>query len=161
MKIIYAKNGEKVEEGSRVHNPDYYDKPIKGAESVLIYGCYPKIVADYEALGVKPKTLKSSIKSLSVKLEVGITPELQKVIDDAKAECEKVVAENTQLKADLEASRAEFETRTKELGTQLEDVSQELVVVKGEHTAFLNDVEAMHARINELQPKTTEAKAKK
>ncbi len=29
---------------------------------------------------------------------MGITPELQAVMDDAKAECEKVVEENTQLK---------------------------------------------------------------
>ena len=34
----------------------------------------------------------------TVNVEVGVTPELQTVIDDAKAECEKVVEENTQLK---------------------------------------------------------------
>ena len=31
---------------------------------------------------------------ITLNLKVGITPELQKVIDQAKAECEKVVAEN-------------------------------------------------------------------
>ncbi len=37
----------------------------------------------------------------TVNVEVGVTPELQAVIDDAKAECEKVVEENTQLKQKL------------------------------------------------------------
>ncbi len=34
---------------------------------------------------------------LTVDVQVGVTPELQKVIDDAQAECEKVTAENTAL----------------------------------------------------------------
>lgn len=108
MKIIYAKNGEKVKVDGQIHNPDYYDKPIKDAESVQIYGDYPKIVADYEALGIKPKVSESSIKSVAVKLEVGITPELQKVIDDAKAECEKVQSENDALTKQLATTQGEL-----------------------------------------------------
>lgn len=108
MKIIYAKNGEKVKVDGQIHNPDYYDKPVKDAESVQIYGDYPKIVADYEALGIKPKVSESSIKPVIVKLEVGITPELQKVIDDAKAECEKVQNENKELTEQLATSQGEL-----------------------------------------------------
>ncbi len=41
-------------------------------------------------------------------VQVGITPELQKVIDDAKAECEKVVAENVELKEQIETLKADL-----------------------------------------------------
>lgn len=64
---------------------------------------------------------------ITANVQVGITPELQKVIDDAKAECEKVVAENVELKEQLATSQGEF-------------------------IAFKNDVAAMQARIDELQP---------
>lgn len=42
-----------------------------------------------------------STDSVTVNLKVGITPELQTVIDDSKAECEKVVAENESLKEQI------------------------------------------------------------
>ena len=45
---------------------------------------------------------KLSTDSVVVNLEVGITPELQATIDQAKAECEKVVAENDDLKQQLD-----------------------------------------------------------
>ncbi|HHX4846956.1 TPA: Ish1 domain-containing protein, partial [Acinetobacter baumannii] len=55
-------------------------------------------VAD-EYGGDVPSHYKNASGALAtVNLAVGITPELQAVIDDAKAECEKVVEENTQLK---------------------------------------------------------------
>ena len=53
MKIVYAKNGVKVDASGVVHNPDYYDKPNKNAESVLIYGDYPKIKEDYVKLNIE------------------------------------------------------------------------------------------------------------
>ena len=43
---------------------------------------------------------------ITANVQVGITPELQKVIDDAKAECEKVVAENAELKEQIETLKA-------------------------------------------------------
>ena len=45
---------------------------------------------------------KLSTDSVVVNLEVGITPELQATIDEAKAECKKVVAENDDLKQQLD-----------------------------------------------------------
>jgi len=45
---------------------------------------------------------------ITANVQVGITPELQKVIDDAKAECEKVVAENAELKEQIETLKADL-----------------------------------------------------
>lgn len=45
---------------------------------------------------------------ITANVQVGITPELQKVIDDAKAECEKVVAENVELKDQIETLKADL-----------------------------------------------------
>lgn len=71
------------------------------------------------------KQTKSSIVTIEAK--VSITPELQATIDQAKAECEKVVAENVELKDQLATSKDEF-------------------------IAFQNDVNAMKNRIAELEP---------
>lgn len=49
-----------------------------------------------------------SINPLTVDVEVAITSELQAVIDDAKAECEKVVVENKDLKQQLESLKTEL-----------------------------------------------------
>lgn len=45
---------------------------------------------------------------ITANVQVGITPELQKAIDDAKAECEKVVAENVELKEQIETLKADL-----------------------------------------------------
>lgn len=45
---------------------------------------------------------------ITANVQVGITPELQKVIDDAKAKCEKVVAENAELKEQIETLKADL-----------------------------------------------------
>lgn len=45
---------------------------------------------------------------VTANVQVGITPELQAVIDDAKAECEKVVAENAELKEQIETLKADL-----------------------------------------------------
>ena len=52
------------------------------------------------------KRNKANIVTANV--QVSITPELQKVIDDAKAECEKVVAENVELKEQIETLKADL-----------------------------------------------------
>ena len=66
---------------------------------------------------------------VTANLQVGITPELQATIDQAQAECAKVIAENDELK-------------------------EQLATAQGEFIAFKNDVAAMQARIDELQPPT-------
>ena len=45
---------------------------------------------------------------ITANVQVGITPELQKVIDDAKTECEKVVAENVELKEQIKTLKADL-----------------------------------------------------
>lgn len=82
-------------------------------------------LCDGEALSAGPVT---------VNLAVGITPELQAAIDEAKAECAKVQAENTELK-------------------------EQLATAHGELIAFKNDGAAMQARIDELSPKVKKSTA--
>ena len=45
---------------------------------------------------------------ITANVQVSITPELQKVIDDAKTECKKVVAENVELKEQIETLKADL-----------------------------------------------------
>ena len=128
MKIIYAKKSSGIDEQGSFQNPEYYLKPESNAQLVVIYGEYPHIKADYEELGINVEVRElPKAKPLTVDLKVSITPELQDVIDQTKAECEKVVAENVELKDQLATSKDEF-------------------------IAFQNDVNAMKKRIAELEP---------
>ncbi|WP_171405419.1 hypothetical protein [Acinetobacter chinensis] len=128
MKIIYAKNSSGINEQGSFQNPAYYEKPDPGARSVVVYGDYPQIKADYEKLGIEVEVRDlPEAKPLTIDLKVGISPELQVIIDEAKAECEKVTAENTIL-------------------------AEQLATAQGELIAFKNDIPAMQARIDELQP---------
>ncbi|WP_373351146.1 HeH/LEM domain-containing protein [Acinetobacter bereziniae] len=165
MKIIYAKKSSGIDEQGSFQNPSYYDKPNKDAESVVIYGDYPQIKADYEALEIPVNVRELSLaKPLTIDVKVGITPELQAVVDEAKAECEKVVAENDELKQQLEALKAglvpgepvdltglvpteQFDA----VALDLTNTKEQLATAKGEFIAFKNDAAAMQARIAELQ----------
>ncbi|EMX1015456.1 stress-responsive nuclear envelope protein, partial [Acinetobacter baumannii] len=103
MKIIYTRIAAAAAlETGIIANPDYYENPNLKAKEVIIYGNYPKIQKDYESLEVPVEVRKLEVPQkttlATVNVAVGITPELQAVMDDAKAECEKVVEENTQLK---------------------------------------------------------------
>ncbi|MNR82493.1 HeH/LEM domain protein [compost metagenome] len=107
---------------------------------------------------------KLSTDSVVVSLEVGITPELQASIDEAKAECEKVVAENAELKQQLETLKVglvpgepadltglvpveQFDA----VALDLTNTKEQLVAAQGELISFKNDVVAMQARITELK----------
>lgn len=165
LKIIYAKKSSGIDEQGSFQNPSYYDKPNKNAESVVIYGDYPQIKADYEVLEIPVNVRELSLaKPLTIDVKVGITPELQAVIDEAKAECEKVVAENDELKQQLEALKAglvpgepvdltglvpteQFDA----VALDLTNTKEQLATAQGEFIAFKNDAVAMQARIAELQ----------
>lgn len=64
---------------------------------------------------------------IAVSVNVGIMPEQQAIIDEAKAECKKVIAEN-------------------------EELQMQLATSKGNFIAFQNDVDAMQKRMAELEP---------
>ena len=93
--------------------------------------------------GEVPERYKTNIGKVTVELDVQTSPELQQAIDEAKAECEKVVAER-------------------------DDALEQLQVAQSELFAFQNNIEAMKARITELEasadktdeekPKTTKTK---
>ncbi|EPY9017998.1 Ish1 domain-containing protein, partial [Acinetobacter baumannii] len=100
----------------------------------------------------------------TVNVAVGITPELQEVIDKTKAECEKVVEENGQLKQKIEileqASGDSSElisenSRLKDAVLQADNATkaaeEKVVSIQAEFDAFKNDIPAMQARIVELE----------
>ncbi|XZU98191.1 Ish1 domain-containing protein [Acinetobacter baumannii] len=169
MKLIYTRIAAAAAlEVGTIANPDYYENPNRSAEEVIIYGDYPKIQNDYEALDipVEVRKLEEPVKTTlaTVSAVIGITPELQKVVDETKAECEKVVEENTQLKQKIEileqASGDSSElisenSRLKDAVLQADNAAKaaegKVVSIQTEFDAFKNDVAAMQARITELE----------
>ncbi|MFX9420212.1 stress-responsive nuclear envelope protein, partial [Acinetobacter baumannii] len=107
MKIIYTRIAAAAAlETGIIANPDYYETPNLKAKEVIIYGNYPKIQKDYESLEVPVEVRKleepQKTTLATVNVEVGVIPELQAVINDAKAECEQVIEDNGQLKQKIE-----------------------------------------------------------
>ncbi|MGQ1242827.1 Ish1 domain-containing protein [Acinetobacter baumannii] len=169
MKIIYTRIAAAAAlETGIIANPDYYENPNLKAKEVIIYGNYPKIQKDYESLEVPVEVRKLEVPQkttlATVNVEVGVTPELQAVIDDAKAECEKVIEENGQLKQKIEileqASGDSSElisenSRLKDAVLQADYATKaaegKVVSIQAEFDAFKNDVAAMQARIAELE----------
>ncbi|MNI00145.1 putative stress-responsive nuclear envelope protein [compost metagenome] len=105
---------------------------------------------------------KTTLANVSV--AVGITPELQEVIDQAKAECEKVVEENVQLKQKIEileqgngdsSELLSENSRLKDAVLQADNATKaaegKVVSIQTEFDAFKNNVSAMQARISELE----------
>lgn len=106
---------------------------------------------------------------ITANVQVSITPELQATIDKAKAECEKVVAENVDLKQQIETLKADLTPgEPADLSglvpvEQFDVVAQKLVEAEeklkqahGELVASQNENTVLKAKIAEL-----EAKAKK
>ncbi|QJP37127.1 stress-responsive nuclear envelope protein [Acinetobacter baumannii] len=169
MKLIYTRIAAAAAlEVGTIANPEYYEYPNRSAEEVIIYGDYPKIQNDYEALNIPVEVRKleepQKTTMATVNVEVGVTPELQAVIDDAKAECEKVIEENGQLKQKIEileqASGDSSElisenSRLKDAVLQADNAAKaaegKVVSIQAEFEAFKNDVAAMQARIAELE----------
>ena len=98
---------------------------------------------------------KLSTDSVVVNLEVGITPELQATIDEAKAECEKVVAENIDLKEQLDKEREAVKKLDLE-NTQLKDK-----VSTAEKTLLAADAEIKALKAPPKKPTAAELKAAK
>ncbi|HAV4964072.1 TPA: stress-responsive nuclear envelope protein [Acinetobacter baumannii] len=169
MKLIYTRIAAAAAlEVGTIANPEYYEYPNRSAEEVIIYGDYPKIQNDYEALNipVEVRKLEEPAKTTlaTVNVAVGITPELQKVIDQAKADCEKVIEENGQLKQKIEileqangdsSELISENTRLKDAVLQADNATKaaegKVVSIQAEFDAFKNDIPAMQARIVELE----------
>ncbi|MCU4453051.1 hypothetical protein KTJ25_18735 [Acinetobacter nosocomialis] len=107
---------------------------------------------------------RSSGALAKVDVAVGITPELQEVIDVTKAECEKVVEENTQLKKKIEILEQANGNSSEVLSenSRLKDAvvladkaakaaEEQVVSMQAEFDAFKNSVPAMQARIAEIE----------
>ncbi len=169
MKLIYTRVAAAAAlEVGTIANPDYYEYPNRSAEEVIIYGDYPKIQNDYEALDipVEVRKLEEPAKTTlaTVNVAVGIIPELQEVIDQAKADCEKVVEENGQLKQKIEileqaggdsSELISENSRLKDAVVQADNAAKAAeekgISIQAEFDAFKNDVAAMQARIAELE----------
>jgi len=169
MKLIYTRIAAAAAlEVGTIANPDYYEHPNRSAEEVIIFGDYPKIQNDYEALDIPVEVRKleepSKTTLATVSAVIGITPELQKVVDETKAECKKVVEENTQLKQKIEileqASGNSSElisenSRLKDAVVQADKATkaaeEQVVSLQAEFDAFKNSVSAMQARIAEIE----------
>ncbi|EMC7950734.1 stress-responsive nuclear envelope protein [Acinetobacter baumannii] len=176
MKIIYTRIAAAAAlETGIIANPDYYENPNLKAKEVIIYGNYPKIQKDYESLEVPVEVRKleepQKTTLATVNVEVGVTPELQAVIDDAKAECEKVVEENTQLKqkiaileqaggnqSELLSENSRLKDAVVLADKALKEAEAQVVGIKTEFDAFKNDIPAMQARIAELEAGKAEEK---
>ena len=156
MKIIYAKKSSGIDEQGSFQNPEYYLKPESNAQLVVIYGEYPHIKTDYEELGINVEVRElPKAKPLTVDVKVSITPELQEVIDETKAECEKVVAENNDLKQQLDKEREVVQKLDLE-NTQLKDQ-----VLTAEKTLLAADAEIKVLKAVAKKPTTAELKAAK
>ena len=103
---------------------------------------------------------------ITANVQVGITPELQATIDQAKAECEKVIAENGDLKQQIETLKADLAPgEPADLSglvplEQFDAVAQKLVETEeklkqshGELTTSQNENTALKAQIAELEAK--------
>lgn len=103
----------------------------------------------------------------TVNVEVGITPELQEVIDETKAECLKVTEENTQLKqqvaaleqvssnnSELLSENSRLKDESIQTGKALKLAEEQAEGYKAELNSFKNDIAAMQARIAELEAGT-------
>lgn len=77
--------------------------------------------------GDVPERYKVGVGKITVQLSTETSPELQQTIDDAKAECAKVVAENSELKEQLDK---ECQAVTKLMGENSELKDKLLIAEK-------------------------------
>lgn len=105
--------------------------------------------------GGVPDWYQEKGEQITVTLNTEIAPELQQAIDDAKAECEKVVAENAELKEQLDKERAAVKKLTSENAELLNKV------LAAEKTLVEADVEIKSLKAASKKPTAAELKAAK
>ncbi len=84
---------------------------------------------------------------VTANVQVSITPELQATIDEAKAECEKVVAENNDLKEQLDKEREAVKRLTAE-NTELQN---KVLIAEKTLVSADEEIKALKDRITYLQ----------
>lgn len=109
MKVVYTENIPKHPDPNVCYRSSFLGV-IGGATSVEVDGDFP----DADLVDQAYAFLDNQPKSQTVSLNVGIAPELQASLDEAKAECEKVVAENTDLTKRLDKEREAVKKLTSE-----------------------------------------------
>ncbi|WP_298146288.1 hypothetical protein [uncultured Acinetobacter sp.] len=85
---------------------------------------------------------KKANGKLTVQLDVETSPALQKALDDAKAECEKVAAENTELTEQLKKERQ----AVKNLTDEVTDTKAILQAIEAERDALAAKLTALEAK---------------
>lgn len=135
MKIIYTENSKGINEDGSFQNPKYFERADKQATSVVIYGNYPEIKAAYEDLGVEVDDRELAIPNseITVSEQIGMIAELKQVIEDAKAECEKLQVENTDLRSDLQDAwdtKDQFQAKLTDTEGQLSELQAENTQLK-------------------------------
>lgn len=109
MKVVYTENIPKHPDPNVCYRSSFLGV-IGGATSVEVDEDFP----DADLVDQAYAFLDNQPKNQAVSLNVGITPELQASLDEAKAECEKVVAENTELTEQLDKEREAVKKLTSE-----------------------------------------------
>lgn len=109
MKVVYTENIPKHPDPNVCYRSSFLGV-IGGATSVEVDEDFP----DADLVDKAYAFLDNQPKSQTVSLNVGITPELQASLDEAKAEYEKVVAENTDLTEQLDKEREAVKKLTSE-----------------------------------------------
>lgn len=132
MKIIYTANIPEVRKQDACYR-DSFLGVISGATSIEIDDDFPDadlVDRAYAFLGAQP---------LTATVSVGLTPELQAILDEAKAEYEKIQAENADLISDLKAAldaKDQFQAKLTETEGQLSAVQAENTELKAKVTEF-------------------------
>lgn len=96
MKLIYTRIAAAAAlEVGTIANPDYYEHPNRSAEEVIIYGDYPKIQNDYQALDipVEVRKLEEPAKRhwATVNVAVGITQSCKKLLIKLKLSVKRLL----------------------------------------------------------------------
>lgn len=153
MKVIYTKNIPKHPNPNVCYRSSFLGV-IGGVTSVEVDDDFP----DSDLVDQAYAFLDSQPKSQTVSLNVGITPELQASLDEAKTECEKVVAENDGLKKQIEA----YEQAAKEQSDLLAENSRlkdQLLITEKSLADAQDEIKALKATPKQLT--ATELKALK
>lgn len=109
MKVVYTENIPKHPDPDVCYRSSFLGV-IGGVTSVEVDEDFP----DADLVDQAYAFLDNQPKNQAVSLNVGITSELQASLDEAKAECEKVVAENTELTEQLDKEREAVKKLTSE-----------------------------------------------